>query len=43
MLKNVVDVDMCMHTFFDHFHGNSAAILFDFEAAFPSISHEYMW
>ena len=42
MLSNVVDVDYeAMKISLRHPHG--AIVLFDFEAAFPSVSQEYMW
>ena len=42
MLANVVDVDFhAMKISLRHPHG--AIVLFDFEAAFPSVSQEFMW
>ena len=42
MLANIVDVDFhSMRISMNHPHG--ALLLFDFEAAFPSLSQEYMW
>ena len=42
MLGNVVDVDYETMKV-SLLHENGALILFDFEAAFPSLSHEYLF
>ena len=42
MVLNIVEVDHAMRTLAFHFH-HPAAVFFDFSAAFPSISWEYMW
>ena len=42
MLSNVLDIDFeATKVSLKHPHG--AIVLFDFAAAFPSISQEYMW
>ena len=42
MLANIIDVDFeAMRVSLRQPHG--AVLLFDFEAAFPSVSHEYLW
>ena len=42
MLENILDIDMAMRlTSFAY--SKSSLLLFDFEAAFPSINHSYMW
>ena len=42
MLSNIIDVDF--HAMkISLLHSGGAAVLFDFEAAFPSLSQEFMW
>ena len=43
MIDNVVLIDAFMHKFAIEGHRYSAALFFDFIAAFPSVSHNYIW
>ena len=42
MLANILDIDVEAMRISLH-HSQGAILLFDFEAAFPSVSHEYIW
>ena len=42
MLQNIIEIDeAAMRISLRHPHG--ALVLFDFEAAFPSLAHSYLW
>jgi hypothetical protein len=41
MLANVVEVDMAMQKL-SLSHQNPGAVLYDFQAAFPSLSHDFL-
>ena len=42
MLRNVVDIDFAAQTVSIK-HRRGAILLFDFKAAFPSLSHDFLW
>ena len=43
MLANIIEVDDSCHQMYHDHHNAAAAVFFDFEAAFPSISQGFMW